>query len=265
MPGRDLSLLIDAARKAGKIAAHYWDRSPRKWDKPGGHGPVTEADIEIDRMLRDTLTAARPDYGWLSEETEDGTTRLGRGSTFIVDPIDGTRSFIAGERNFAHSLAVAADGQVQAGVVFLPMLDRLYIAERGRGATLNGVPIAASTTATEAAATLLATRHALDVAHWPGGVPPVRRSFRPSLAYRLALVAQGRFDGMVGFHGCWEWDIAAGSLIASEAGAHVTDRDGAALRFNNREPLLPGIIVASEMLHSALMARRGTQEGRARR
>ena len=256
MPGRDLALLIDAAREAGKIAAHYWDRSPRKWDKPGGHGPVTEADMEIDRMLRQTLTAARPDYGWLSEETEDGTARLHRAATFIVDPIDGTRSFIDGDRNFAHSLAVAKDGQVQAGVVFLPMLDRLYSAERGQGATLNGAPIAVSTPVGETAATLLATRHALAPENWPGGVPPVRRRFRPSLAYRLSLVAQGRFDGMLGFHGCWEWDIAAGSLIAAEAGARVTDRDGAALRFNNREPLLPGIIVAPPGLHAALMARR---------
>lgn len=256
MPGRDLSLLIDAAQEAGSIAAHYWDRSPRKWDKPGGQGPVTEADIEIDRMLRRMLTAARPDYGWLSEETEDGTARLQRAATFIVDPIDGTRSFIDGDRTFAHSLAVADGGQVRAGVVFLPMLDRLYVAERGEGATLNGAPIAVSTQAGETAATLLASRHALGPENWPGGVPPVRRHFRPSLAYRLSLVAQGRFDAMLGLHGCWEWDIAAGSLIAAEAGARVTDRDGRPLRFNNREPLLPGVIVAPPGLHAALMARR---------
>lgn len=256
MPDPDLSLLIDAAREAGKIAVHYWNREPRTWDKGGGHGPVTEADIEIDRMLRLGLTQARPDFGWLSEETEDDADRLDRDRTFIVDPIDGTRSFIDGQKNFAHSLAIARSGQVQVGVVFLPMLDRLYLAERGQGAILNGTPLAASACTREREATMLATRHTLAPEYWAGGPPPIRRSFRPSLAYRLSLVGQGRFDGMLTLRGCWEWDIAAGSLIASEAGARVSDRDGQPLRFNNREPLLPGVVAAAPTLHAALMARR---------
>lgn len=256
MPGPDLTLLIDAAREAGRIAVHYWNREPHTWNKPGGHGPVTEADIEIDRMLRRSLTEARPGYGWLSEETEDDRDRLACESAFIVDPIDGTRSFIDGEKNFAHSLGIARGGRVETAVVFLPMLDRLYVAELGRGATLNGAPLAASAATREEDATLLATRHGLAPDYWPGGPPPVRRSFRPSLAYRLSLVGQGRFDGMLSFHGCWEWDIAAGSLIATEAGACVTDRDGQPLVFNNRHPLLPGVLAAPPALHAALMARR---------
>lgn len=258
MPGPDLSLLIEAAREAGKIAVHHWNRAPRTWDKPGGHGPVTEADLEIDRMLRNSLTAARPAYGWLSEETEDAADRLGPDRTFIVDPIDGTRSFIDGQKNFAHSLAIAHKGEVETAVVFLPLLDRLYVAERGQGARLNEAPLRASVTEQEADATLLASRHNFGPEHWPGGIPATRRSFRPSLAYRLSLVGQGRFDGMISMHGCWEWDIAAGSLIASEAGATVTDRDGKTLAFNNPKPLLPGVIAAAPGLHRALMIRRNT-------
>ncbi len=256
MPGRDLSLLIDAARAAGEIAARHWTRDPETWDKPGGHGPVTEADLEIDRMLRAELTAARPDYGWLSEETEDSAARLSRPRTFIVDPIDGTRSFIDGQKNFAHSLAVVKNGQVTAGVVYLPMLDRLYTAEAGQGAALNSQPLAASPETREKDATVLASRPNFGDEHWPGGVPRVRRSFRPSLAYRLALVGEGRFDGMITLRDSWEWDIAAGALIATEAGAAVTGRDGQPLAFNGPSALLPGVIAATRPLHATLMARR---------
>ena len=261
MPGPDLSLLIDAAREAGRIAERHWSRDPQIWDKPGGHGPVTEADLEIDRMLRRELLAARPGYGWLSEETEDDASRLSQETVFIVDPIDGTRSFIDGQKNFAHALAVVRNGQVTAAVVYLPLLDRLFTAERGRGAALNGAPLAASTQSQEDRATVLASRPNFEPGHWPGGVPAVRRSFRPSLAYRLALVGEGRFEGMITMRDSWEWDIAAGALIVSEAGARITDRDGQPLRFNNPRPRLPGVIAANAPVHDALMARRGPARG----
>ena len=256
MPERDLTLLTAAATEAGRIAATYWTKSPRTWDKPGGHGPVTEADLEVDRMLRAELLAARPDYGWLSEETEDGPARLSNTRVFIVDPIDGTRSFIEGGRAFAHSLAVAEAGRIIAGVVFLPMMDRMFTAALGRGAHLNGDRLSASRLGDEPNAQILASRPNFAADHWPGGLPRASRTYRPSLAYRMALVGEGRFDGMVTFRDSWEWDIAAGALIATEAGAEVSDRDGAPLRFNNPTPLVPGVITAGAPLHAALMARR---------
>ncbi|MCE8440949.1 3'(2'),5'-bisphosphate nucleotidase CysQ, partial [Rhodovulum sulfidophilum] len=85
MPARDLALLTTAALEAGKLARRYWCRDPRTWEKPGHQGPVSEADLAIDRMLRQMLTAARPGYGWLSEETEDDPARLGAERVFIVD------------------------------------------------------------------------------------------------------------------------------------------------------------------------------------
>ena len=107
MPERDLALLTDAAREAGRIAMRFWRRDPQVWDKGGEHGPVTEADLAVNDMLKPMLLAARPDYGWLSEETPDNADRLSRDTVFIVDPIDGTRAFVAGEETLAHSLAVA--------------------------------------------------------------------------------------------------------------------------------------------------------------
>lgn len=251
----DLSLLIDAARASGDIARKYFNRSPEAWDKGDGAGPVTEADLAIDTMLRTELLHARPDYGWLSEETEDSTDRLGNDYVFIVDPIDGTRAFIAGETTFSHSLAIARDGAVTAAVVYVPMLDRLYAATVDKAAQLNGELIAASEPKALEDATLLAAKTNMKEEHWQGRVPPVTRKFRPSLAYRLCLVAEGRFDGMLTLRDCWEWDIAAGDLIVRQAGGRVTDRDNQALKFNNPHPKTRGCHAGSPWVHSELQAR----------
>lgn len=254
MPARDLALLTDAARQAGEIALRFWRQAPKTWEKPG-QGPVTEADLAVNAALRDMLRSARPDYGWLSEEDPDSETRLETEFQFILDPIDGTRSFIAGEDVFAISLAVVQNGVARAGVVYLPALDRLYTATDHGPALKDGQPIVASKQQGIDGARLLTTAQALQPQHWPGGVPDLKRSFRASLAYRLCLVAEGRHDGMLTLRDAWEWDIAAGSLIAARAGAAVTDRTGQTLRFNQPNPLAPGVLVAAPGLHAALLQR----------
>ncbi len=253
MPERDLDLLKNAALAAGVIAARYFKESPKVWDKGDGQGPVTEADLEIDQMLNRELLGARPDYGWLSEETTDSAARLDRNRVFIVDPIDGTRSFIDGSKTFAHSLAVAENGIVIAAVVHLPMKDLTYTASRGQGAFLNGVPLKQSGRVDLSQARVLAARPQFAPELWPGGVPPIDRHFRPSLAYRLCLTAQGHFDGMVTLRDAWEWDIAAGELICREAGAIITDRAGSALKFNSPTPLHPGVLAGSPMVHAGFL------------
>lgn len=254
MPEDDLSLLIRAAQEAGRIALRFWKRNPKVWDK-GDEGPVTEADHAVNDALEKTLRGARPDHGWLSEETPDGPDRLTRDSVFILDPIDGTRAFIAGEDSFSHSIAIARNGKVVSGVVFLPALDRMFAARLDGPATLNGAVISASAISGLEGATLLTPAANLKPELWRGGVPEVKRAFRASVAYRLALVGEGRFDGMLSFRQGWEWDIAAGSLIASRAGATVTDRHGAELQFNTAVAKSDGLIAAAPGLHAALLAR----------
>ncbi|SEV90323.1 myo-inositol-1(or 4)-monophosphatase [Aliiroseovarius sediminilitoris] len=252
----DLSLLIDAAQDAGKIAARYFHGFADRWDKPGGQGPVTEADLAVDQMLREELTAARPDYGWLSEETEDGAERLSAEHVFIVDPIDGTRSFIEGSTTWAHSLAIARNGRVEAAVVYLPLRDKLYAAALGKGATLNNQPLAVSTRAELDGATVLAAKPNLAPSRWINAtVPPISRKFRSSLAYRLSLVGEGRFDAMMTLHPTWEWDVAAGSLIVEEAGGIVSDRARQPTHFNNPVPKLPGMVAGGAIIHDALLTR----------
>jgi myo-inositol-1(or 4)-monophosphatase len=255
LPARDLALLTDAAREAGRIALRYWRRDPQVWDKGGEHGPVTEADLAVNDMLKAKLLAARPGYGWLSEETPDNADRLGVDTVFIIDPIDGTRAFVAGEETWAHSLAVAHKGRVTAGVVYLPAIDRIYVASETSDPLRDGEAIRASGRDRLEGANILTTKANMVPEKWPGGVPEITRSFRASLAYRMCLAAEGRFDGMLTLRDAWEWDIAAGSLIAERAGAVVTDRKGAALRFNSPTALAEGILALPPKLHAEAMAR----------
>lgn len=254
MPDPDLALLADAARAAGEISGRYWRRTPDAWEKPDGTGPVTEADLAVNRMLRAELTAARPDYGWLSEESEDDAARLSAERVFIIDPIDGTRSFMAGETNYAHSLAIAEHGRVTAAVVFLPQLSSLYSATSGGPAVLNDTPIGVSSRTDTAGGTLLAARPALIPDRWrEGRVPPMQRVFRASIAFRLCLVAEGRFDALVVLRDTWEWDLAAGALIATCAGASVTDRRGGTPQFNAPVPLVRGVVAGPPELQDKLV------------
>ncbi|WP_295313469.1 3'(2'),5'-bisphosphate nucleotidase CysQ [Roseobacter sp.] len=254
MQETDLALLSDAVRLAARVATSYTGKSARFWDKPDGAGPVTEADLAVNACLEATLRLARPDYGWLSEESEDTADRLSRETVFIVDPIDGTRSFQEGSRTWAHSVAIAHQGRITAGAICLPQRDKLYTAAEGSGAFLNGTPLSASAGREITGCELLAARPTTDPGHWHEGVVPgFRRAYRPSLAYRLGLVGEGRFDGMLTFRPTWEWDIAAGAIIVAEAGGVCSDKSGAALRFNNERPLLNGVVAAGRDMHPGLI------------
>lgn len=255
MPGNDLDLLINAARAAGEIALRYWKRSPDFWEKEDGTGPVTVADLAVNEMLVSELRRARPDYGWLSEETPDTFERMTATRCFIVDPIDGTRAFMDGTPDFAHSLAIAEDGKVTAAVIYLPAQDRLYSASTKERATQNGVPMQVTDAPSVDGASVLTARPNLAPEHWREGAPPsVKRVFRSSLAWRLALVAEGAFDGMLTLRPTWEWDVAAGALIVERAGGCVTDRAGRSLRFNSRDPRVGGCIAAAPAVHQGLLA-----------
>lgn len=251
MPAHDLALLTKAALDAGKIALRYWQNTPRVWDKADA-SPVTEADLAVNDMLRSQLCAARPEYGWLSEETPDTADRLKHEYIFIIDPIDGTRAFIAGEKHFSHSLAIARNGEITAAVVYVPALDRLYSATVDGAALMNGTAIHASTKALRDRPNILMSKATLNPEHWVGPAPNVQRSFRASVAYRLALVADGSFDAMLSFRASWEWDIAAGSLIAARAGAKLCDARGHDLRFNSPAAKSDGIFAGSETLFTDL-------------
>jgi myo-inositol-1(or 4)-monophosphatase len=217
---QDLELLRTAAVHAGIIALGFFRSDLKTWLK-NQTSPVTEADMAVDRFLTQALRTARPDYGWLSEETADTEERLDRQRVFIVDPIDGTRGFIKGEDSWTICLAVVEAGATIAAVVYAPARDEMYAAVRGHGATLNGQKLQrfARPDAGPVIPAPGAVHHLLNEA----GLDYVRGPAYPSLAYRLVQVATGHLDAAVARRGAQDWDIAAADLILSESGITLED------------------------------------------
>jgi myo-inositol-1(or 4)-monophosphatase len=230
---QDLELLRSTAVTAGIIAAGYFRRDLKHWTKDHG-SPVSEADIVLDRFLRSSLMAARPDYGWLSEESADSSERLDRRRVFVVDPIDGTRGFIRGEDSWTVSLAVVEDQVAVAGVIFAPARDEMYDAYAGGGARLNGTRLERRVRA-DRQAPLIPAPGAVHQELQAEGLDYIRGPAYPSLAYRLVQVATGRLDAAVARRGAMDWDIAAAAVILAESGLGFEDVCMGALRFNRPE------------------------------
>lgn len=250
----DGRLLAEAAREAGALIVSHRERPYRKWDKGGG-APVTDADLAADALLRERLMGARPAYGWISEETADDTSRLSRPSVFIVDPLDGTAGFIRGKNDFTVSLAVVREGLPTAACVFNPVLDELFVAVRGGGATLNGDAISVSRQDTLSGCRMLGSRAMFEHPAWSERWPDMALSNPSSIAYRMALVAAGRSDAMLALSEKCDWDIAAGHLLVAEAGGRVSAHDGSDLRYNLPDSIKPSIMCAGERLYDLIHAR----------
>jgi myo-inositol-1(or 4)-monophosphatase len=250
----DLTLLREAAVAAGALALEHRAAGLRIEAKPGG-SPVTDADIAVDAMLRQTLIDARPDHGWLSEETTDNAERLSHRRIFVVDPIDGTVAFMKSRPWWSVALAIVENGQPIAAVVHAPALNETFEATRGGGARLNGQAIAASDTTSLDDASVLADARLMDSHPWHEPWPPMRFERRNSIAYRMALVAAGAFDAAIALSPRWDWDIAAGALIAEEAGAKVSDHHGRPWRFNRANPRQASLVCAAPALHPLIIRR----------
>lgn len=254
----DRVLVEAAAREAGRLARSYFGGHYKTWDKGKGQ-PVTEADLAVDRFLRETLTAARPSYGWLSEETEDNMARRGKERVFIVDPIDGTIAFLKGKPHFTICAAVVAADVSVAGVVFNPILDECFAAAEGCGATLNGEPIRVSSHNRVEGCRMLGARSMFEHPAWLNAPntpwPPMEIETRNSVAYRIALVAGGSFDATMALSAKHDWDIAAADIILREAGGIVTTHDGAPLRYNGKNPIQHSFVCAGPALYALLLAR----------
>ena len=246
----DLALLEAACRAGGEIARRGFEQGCKSWSKQGG-SPVTEADLEVDAHLKAVLTAARPDYGWLSEESVDDRMRLNHATLFIVDPIDGTVAFLKGRPHFTICAAVVRDGAAVAGVVYNPMLDHLYQAASGCGARRNGEAIHVSAARGLAGCAMLGDRAMLTGPPWP----EMKVETRNSVAYRVALAADGSFDATVSLTAKRDWDLAAADIILREAGGRISDRHGAALVYNKPEARQASMIAAGPALHAEIIAR----------
>ncbi|OGN43268.1 MAG: 3'(2'),5'-bisphosphate nucleotidase CysQ [Caulobacterales bacterium RIFCSPHIGHO2_01_FULL_70_19] len=250
----ELDLIRAAAVEAGRLALAERQKGLKVWSKPGG-SPVTSADMAVDRLLRDALLAARPDYGWLSEETADGAERLARRRIFVVDPIDGTVAYMKNKPWWCIPVAVVEDGRPVAAVIHAPALGETFAATLGGGAALNDAPISASDTTDLDDASVLADARLLEGPHWPEPWPAMRFEKRNAIAYRMALVAAGAFDAAIALTPKWDWDVCAGALIVEEAGGRVSDHHGGAWRFNRPDPRQNSLVCAAPALHPLILRR----------
>jgi len=238
-------------REAGRIAHSRWPGAGHElhsWDKTPNN-PVSEADLEVDRFLKRELHALLPSAGWLSEETADDKVRTASGLIWLVDPIDGTRDFVRGRDGWAVSVALVSANKPLIGMLAAPARGEEWLALAGQGATLNGEPIRASTRTT-----------------FPGARVPVHTLPKEdtdlvavdqpnSIALRIAMVAADRADLVATLRWGYEWDIAAATLIAREAGAEVTDAFGQPLAYNKHDPRDFGVLVCSPAIHAAAVER----------
>jgi len=251
MPDRsELDFLAHVARRAGALVRSVF-RGEYHLAHKIGDDPVTTADLAADTLLREEITAAFPEDGWLSEETTDSPERLARRRVWIVDPLDGTREFVKGIPEFAVSVAQVEEGKPRLAVVYNPIRDELFAAARGCGTELNGVQVRITGRTVLDGAKALVSRS--ETAAGLLGSLARRTDLESigSVAYKLALVAAGRGDLTLSVRPKSEWDVCAGALLAEEAGAVVTDLVGGGLVFNRRFPKLRGILAAGPELHAA--------------
>ncbi|MCC2098427.1 MAG: 3'(2'),5'-bisphosphate nucleotidase CysQ [Hyphomicrobiales bacterium] len=253
----ELSTRLGAvAVAAGKIALDFFKHGTKTSAsvsyKDGG-SPVSEADLAVDRFLREQLTPLAPDAGWLSEESTDDPERLKRQRVMVVDPIDGTRAFINGDRRWGIAIALVEDGRPVASALHMPALDELFLAAAGHGATRNGIALRVSQRQSLTGATIGGPKKALEAMERRGvGAIPENRV--PSLAYRLARVASADVDAALASTNAWDWDIAAADLIIGESGGLLTGLDGQQPRYNLPRPRHGILAAAGPRLHPSLVA-----------
>jgi myo-inositol-1(or 4)-monophosphatase len=251
----DTKLLVEQLREAGDIARRYFGGTYKSWNKSHGN-PVTEADIEIDNFLRQSLLAARPPYGWLSEETKDDPVRLMRKRVFVVDPIDGTHGFLKHRPDFTIVAAIVENGRPVSGAIYNPITDDMFEAVKGEGTRKNGVFVRVSVRSNFEGVRFLAEKKMMDPARWANPWPnSIIVETRASAAYRMALVAAGEFDAMISLSSKSDWDVAAADLMVHEAGGRVTTKEGDLLIYNREKPQHRSLICAGSPLHARLLAR----------
>ncbi|MXO75297.1 3'(2'),5'-bisphosphate nucleotidase CysQ [Altererythrobacter aerius] len=247
----DSGRLEAIVREAGRIAHAMWPGNGHaldSWEKSPGN-PVCAADIEVDAFLKRRLGGLLPAAGWLSEETADDPSRLGKGLIWLVDPVDGTRDFIRGRSGWAVSVALISERRPLMGFLAAPARDEFWYAIAGQGAWRNGRRLHASRRQQFAGARVPADS-------LPKEDRDLAKVAKPnSIALRAAMVAADEADLLATLRWGWEWDIGAAALIAREAGAAVTDAFGQPLNYNKRDPRAFGLLISAPAIHAAAVAR----------
>ena len=241
--------LADAVREAGAVALRTFRGTLKSWTK-GNESPVSEADIAVNELLHERL--ARDGTGWLSEESENDPDRLSAARVWVVDPIDGTRAYIAGRVDWTIAVALVEEGRPVVAAIFAPVTDELFVAIAGGGAARNGVPMAVNGGESLEGARLAGPQRYLDQLR--AATPTIVAVPRiHSLALRLTRVAEGVLDAAVASGNSHDWDLAAADLLVHEAGGAMTTLAGQALTYNRAEPVHGVLVAAGRERHERLL------------
>ena len=253
----DLRLLRDVAVEAGALANSYFEKSSLKTWHKSEDSPVSEADLAVNDLIRNRLLSARPDYGWLSEESVLTDHRRDQHRVFVVDPIDGTRAFLSGKTDWCIGLSVVAGEEAVCGVVNAPAQDKLYAGAKGAGAFLNGNVISASEADRIEGCRMVAHAGMFSHPAWPEPWPKmeVSRPHPNATLLRVCWVASGEWDATLTLARKSDWDLAAASIILSEAGGIATTHMGEDYKFNRSVPAQRSLLAAGKTLHSLLHRR----------
>ncbi len=258
-PVKAAELLADAVRDAGKRALEMERDGYKSWAKEN-QSPVSDVDLALDRELHARLSVIAPDYGWLSEETADDPARLACRRVWVVDPVDGTRAFIAGLPDWCVVAALVEDGRPIAGALYAPATDELFAAAAGHGARRNGAPIHASERTELEGARVSGPRSGVERLAKTAGIVALPRIH--SLALRLARVASGELDAALAGAHSHDWDHATADILVREAGGILTGFDGAPPVYNRPQPVHGALAAAGAALHPLFLAALG---GKAKR
>jgi myo-inositol-1(or 4)-monophosphatase len=260
VPGRggfvEILPRIEAAlAAAAEVLQGFGGETLRVEHKPGA-GPVTEADRAVNEVLARVLPA--DGEGWLSEESRDDPRRLEKRRVWAVDPLDGTREFIAGIPEWCVSVGLLEDGRPVAGGVVNPATGEVFLGSLETGVTYNGRDARVSGRQSLEGAVVLASRSEVDRGEW-ARFRDSAFTVRPvgSVAYKLALVAAGLADATWTLVPKHEWDVAAGVALVFAAGGIVQSREGPPLRFNQPLPKLTGLVAGTPALLPALKRQLG--------
>ena len=244
---------IEAALDAARVVFARFTPGAIETEYKIGHDPVTEADRAVDAVLRQNLL--REGEGWLSEESVDDVSRLGKKHVWVVDPLDGTREFVAGIPEFCVSIGFVEEGRPVAGAICNPATQETVIGAIDCGVLYNGKPARPSQRTTLQGSLILASRSEVKRGEWQQ-FQSGDYQIRPmgSVAYKLSLVAAGLADITFTLTSKNEWDVAAGAALVQSAGGFVATLDNTPLRCNNRNPLLTGLMASGPFLSGALVA-----------
>ena len=246
---------IQAALSAAEEAVRPFTPGAVEFETKDRRGdPLTEADLAVDRVLREALP--RAGEGWLSEETADDRSRLGCDRCWVVDPVDGTREFVAGIPEWCISIGLVEGGNPVAGGILNPATGERIVGAVETGVTLNGEAVSCDPDMGLGGARIYASRSEVGRGEWER-YAEAEFEVVPcgSVAYKLGLVAAGRADATITLVPKHEWDVVAGAALVRAAGLRVIHADGTEPRFNRPVTLLPNFLAGPARLLQEFRAR----------